>query len=85
MNTVDLTKANGTYKLNIANSATSYTVLGSPVNGGHEIRLINAASEPTVTGATKIKGSTFLVSTDMYLVSWYVGGLTQYHFQAIAP
>ena len=42
--------------------------------------LINAATEPTVTGATKIKGSDFVASTDMQMWVQYFGATVQYFF-----
>jgi len=62
-----------------ANSTTTYTTTGATA-GGNAIVLINAASEPTITGATKIKGNDFIVSTDMHMVVQYLGVTVQYFF-----
>lgn len=61
------------------NAATTYTTV-SEVDGGSATVLINAASEPTITGATKIKGSDFLISTNMELYVRYNGVVVQYFF-----
>lgn len=65
-----------------ANATTTYTLTGT-VTGGNARVLINAASEPTITGATNIKGSDFIISTDMYLVVFYNGNVTQFWFEEI--
>ena len=70
------------YNMSSSNSATSYTTSGTVLNAYARV-LINAASEPTVTGATKISGSTFVISTDMYLTIWYNGNRVEFWFETI--
>ncbi len=53
--------------------------------GGFGRILINTASQPSVTGATLIKGDTWLLNTDMYMTIQYNGNATQYWFEQIAP
>ena len=65
-----------------ASSATLYTTSGTTLNAYARV-LINAASEPTVTGGTKIKGSDFIISTDMYMTVWYNGNKVEYWFEEI--
>jgi hypothetical protein len=77
---ISLTEIGGTYyDMSSANSTTTYTTTGT-VLGTFACVLINAASEPTVTGATKIKGSNFLISTDMHMWVQYFGVTVQYYF-----
>ena len=66
-----------------ANTTLVYTFSGASTNG-YEVKLINTATEPTITGATKIKGSDFIISTNMYMVCWYNGVAAQYWFEQIA-
>jgi hypothetical protein len=69
-----------------ANTNTTFTFTNSgSVVGGFGRVLINTASQPTVTGATLIKGDTWLLSTDMYMTIQYNGNVTQYWFEQIAP
>ncbi|MCB0448403.1 MAG: hypothetical protein KDD03_13030, partial [Gelidibacter sp.] len=63
-----------------ANTNGTFTLTGT-VSGGNAVVLINRATEPTVTGATLIKGSTFIASTNMYLKVWNNGTVTQYWFE----
>ncbi len=78
-----LTNQEGTlYNMSSANSGTTYTTAGTTLNA-YARCLINAASEPTVTGGTKITGSTFVISTDMYLTVWYNGNRVEYWFETI--
>ena len=65
-----------------ANANTTYEY-HSEVLGGFSRVLINAASEPSVTGATKIFGSTFLISTNMYMTLHYNGNRVEYWFEKI--
>lgn len=65
-----------------ANATTTYTLTGT-VTGGNARVLINAASEPIITGATNITGSDFIISTDMYLVVFNNGNVTQFWFEEI--
>lgn len=65
-----------------ANANTSFTLTNVRTGGKAEV-LINASSEPTVTGATKITGSTFQASTNMYLKLKNNGNRTEYWFEAI--
>ena len=65
--------------MSAANSATTYTTSGTTL-GAFACTLINAATEPTVTGATKIKGSDFVASTDMQMWVQYLGVTVQYFF-----
>jgi len=65
-----------------ANANTTFTLSGSVIGGKAKV-LINAASEPTVTGATKIAGSTFAVSTNMYLCLENNGNRVEYWFEEI--
>ena len=77
---IDLSNNDGTYyNMNSANSATTYTTT-NPKLGGFAVIRINAASEPSVTGATKLAGDTFAVSTDMHLVIQYFGVTVQFYF-----
>lgn len=71
------------YNMSSANTGTTYTTTGTTLNAYARV-LINAASEPTVTGGTKISGSTFIISTNMYLTVWYNGTAVQYWFEKIA-
>ena len=72
-----------------ANAATAYTFTnnasGAAIVGGYGRVLINTASQPTVTGATLIKGDTWLLNTNMYMTIQYNGNVTQYWFEQIAP
>ena len=70
------------YNMSSANNGTTYTTTGTTLNA-YARCLVNAASEPTVTGATKITGSAFAVSTDMYLTVWYNGNRVEYWFETI--
>lgn len=70
------------YNMSSANAATTYTTTGTTLNAYARV-LINAASEPTVTGGTKITGSTFVISTDMYLTAWYNGRRVEFWFETI--
>jgi hypothetical protein len=70
------------YNMASAHSNATYTVTGS-ILGGFAKVLINTGVEPTVTGATKIAGSTFTVSTNMYLVVNYNGNRAEYSFLEI--
>jgi len=66
-----------------ANATTTYTTTGT-TGGAWQKTLINAGSEPTVTGATKIFGSDFIISTDMYLVCTHNGSKVEFWFEQIA-
>lgn len=70
--TIALYSANGTYRADVANAATDYTVTidANAPKGAYDEILINAATEPTVNGSStgKITGATFAPNTDMYLV-----------------
>ena len=80
---LDLSKTIGTlYNMASANTATTYTTTGA-VLGGFARVLINASSEPTVTGATKIKGSDFAVSTNQYMTVWNNGTTVEFWFEDI--
>lgn len=72
-------KVGSYYNMAAANAALVYTTSGT-VLGSFACTLINATSEPTVTGATKIKGNDFVVSTDMHLWVQYFGVTVQYWF-----
>jgi len=81
---LDLSKTIGTlYNMAAANTATTYTTTGTTLNAYARV-LINAASEPTVTGATKIKGSDFVISTNQYMTVWNNGTTVQFWFEDIA-
>ena len=67
-----------------ANTNGTFTLTGT-VSGGNAVVLINRATEPTVTGATLIKGSTFIASTNMYLKVWNNSTRNEYWFEQIAP
>ena len=67
-----------------ANATTTYTLTGT-VDGGKAKVLINALTEPVITGATKILGSTFIVSTDMYMLVESNSNVVQFWFEQIAP
>ena len=60
-------------------TATTYTISASRVGGKAKLR-VNVGTEPTVTGATKITGSDFQASTDMYLVLQHNGVRAEYFF-----
>ena len=70
------------YNMGSANAATTYTTSGTTLNAYVRV-LINAASEPTVTGGTKITGSDFVISTNMYMTVWYNGTAVQFWFEEI--
>lgn len=70
------------YNMSVAGSATTYTMTGE-ILGGKAKCLINAATEPTVTGATKISGATFVVSTNMYMNIENNGVGSEFYFSAI--
>lgn len=81
--TINLGNILGNYcNMASANSNTSFTITGA-VTGGKAKVLINSLSEPTVIGATKIKGSTFAVSTNMYLCLEDNGNRIEYWFEEI--
>ncbi len=80
---LNLTHCAGMYQVATANTATTYTVASNPILGSWCKVLINATTEPTVTGATKIKGSTFIPSTNMYLLASYNGTRIEYYFAEI--
>ena len=65
-----------------ANTTSPYSY-NSEVLGGFARVLINRATEPSVTGATKIFGSTFLISTNMYLTVHYNGNRAEYWLEKI--
>lgn len=67
------------YNMITASSSSVFTTV-SEVPGGFAVSLINRSTEPTVTGATKIKGSEFVASTDMHLFVQYFGEDIQYFF-----
>lgn len=70
------------YNMSSANTATSYTTTGTTLNAYARV-LINSISEPTVTGGTKIKGSDFTSSTNMYMTVWYNGNQVEFWFEEI--
>ena len=77
---LDLTRIGGYYyNMSAASTATTYTTTGTTL-GAFACTLINAATEPVVTGATKIKGSDFIASTDMQMWVQYFGVTVQYFF-----
>ena len=65
-----------------ANSNTAYS-LTDVVAGGKAKILINAASQPVVASATLIAGSSFQVSTNMYLWIENNGNRSEYWFEEI--
>ena len=78
-----LNNPSGNY-CNMASANTTLTYTTSlEVLGGFSRVLINAASEPVITGATKIVGSDFAASTDMYMTVWYNGVRVEFWFEAI--
>ena len=80
---LSLTKEVGIlYNMAAANTATTYTTTGTKISAFARV-LINAATEPVVTGGTKIAGSDFASSTDMYMTVWYNGTNVQFWFEAI--
>ena len=80
---LSLTKEVGIlYNMAAANTATTYTTTGTKISAFARV-LINAATEPVVTGGTKIAGSDFAASTDMYMTVWYNGTNVQFWFEAI--
>lgn len=80
---VDLSNPFGNYcNQSSANANTSFTT-SNEVAGGKARVLINAATEPTVTGGTKIKGSDFVASTDIYLFIEYNGTNVEFWFEEI--
>jgi hypothetical protein len=80
---LSLANPQGTYyNMASAHSAATYTLAGSILGGFAQV-LVNRATEPDVTGATKTSGSTFLASTDMYLVVSYNGTRAEYFFLKI--
>jgi hypothetical protein len=80
---LSLANPQGTYyNMASAHSAATYTLAGSILGGFAQV-LVNRATEPDVTGATKISGSTFLASTDMYLVVSYNGTRAEFFFLEI--
>ena len=71
------------YNMWTASTLTVFT-LDEIELGGYSIIKINTATEPSVTGATKIKGSTFIQNTNMYLNIQYIGGNSpEYYFTEI--
>jgi hypothetical protein len=70
------------YNMASAHSNATYTVSGSIIGGFAQV-LINTGTEPTVTGATKVAGSTFAASTNMYLVVNYNGNRAEFFFLEI--
>jgi hypothetical protein len=80
---LDLNNPYGVLKnMDSANAAVTYTTQ-NPVLNGYSRVLINVASEPVITGATKISGSDFSASTDMYMTAWYNGVIVQFWFEKI--
>lgn len=65
-----------------ANATTTYTTSGTTLGAWSKV-LINAASEPAVTGATKISGATFVISTDMYMIVTHNGNRVEFWFLEI--
>lgn len=83
VSTVDLSNVHGNYcNQESANPSTSYVTINH-VSGGKARILVNAASEPTVTGGTKIKGSDFVASTNIYLWIEYNGTDVEFWFEEI--
>ena len=81
--TIVLNNVLGNY-CNMASVNTNATFTTSnEVTGGKASVLINRATAPTVTGATLIKGSEFIASTDMYLKLENNGNRTEYWFEQI--
>jgi hypothetical protein len=80
---LSLANPQGTYyNMSSAHSTATYTLTGSILGGFAQV-LVNRATEPEVTDATKVAGSTFTASTDMYLVVNYNGNRAEYFFLAI--
>lgn len=80
---IDLSNYYGNYcNMGSANASTSYTHINK-VLGGFSRVLINAASQPSVAGATLIKGSVFLVNTNMYMTLNDNGSRVEYWFEQI--
>lgn len=78
--TISLENVIGNFcNMSSANTNTTFN-LSNIVTGGQAVVLINTATEPTITGATKIKGSDFIISTDMHMVVQYFGTTVQYYF-----
>jgi len=67
-----------------ANANTTYTYT-KEVLGGFARVLINAASQPSVTSATLIKGTAFIIGTNMYMTVHENGNRAEYWFEQIAP
>ena len=88
--TVEIGYPLGNYcNMGSANATTTYAFTnnasGTAIVGGFGRILINTASQPSVTGATLIKGDTWLLNTDMYMTIQFNGNATQYWFEQIAP
>ena len=80
---IDLSNVQGNLcNMASANATTTYTLTGT-ITAGNARVLINAASEPVITGATNITGSTFVISTNMYLVVWNNGNRSEFWFEEI--
>jgi len=68
-----------------ANANTTYTFTNATlILGGFGRVLINTATQPTVTGATLIKGDSWILNTNMYMTIQYNGNRTEYWFEQIA-
>ena len=70
------------YNIPGASGSPTYTTENETL-GGFARCLINRAVEPTVTGGTKIKGSDYIPSTNMYMTVWYNGDRVEYWFEEI--
>jgi hypothetical protein len=71
------------YGMTTPKTSLTYTLATKITLNGFARVLINAASNVSVTGATKIKGSAFIASTNMYMTVWYNGNRAEYWFEEI--
>jgi hypothetical protein len=78
---LDLANPHGNnYNFTTPSNSLTYTLTNNTVNNAFVTCRINASTEPAVTGATKITGSTFVISTDMEMIVERRNGIARYFF-----
>ena len=80
---IPLTNPLGAFRVGSAVNSATFTLSATKVVGAWAKVLINRATAPSVTGATKIAGSDFEASTNMYLYVMYDGTKSEYYFAQI--
>ncbi len=66
------------------NVTYTFTNTGSTLGGFGRV-LFNTTSQPAVTGATLIKGDSWIASTNMYMTIQFNGNRTEYWLEQLTP